>query len=403
MQDPSNLIEKDGAGASGGGTAVAPPPAAGRRSAPNRRPPRRLPRAARSWFRYTFSRDRLLNGLRNLLWVAPLTLLIWIYAEREQISPEPNVVVPIEVTTNDPNWVVSLLRPSDPTIIATLSGPKAQVEWVIQDIHNTDPRFGSGPVRIEVNKNLGAGERRIDASRISNDPRFISHGVTVSSCQPAWLDVYLDPMVTREVEVTAVSKPSNVANVTFNPRTVQVRGPESVLDKARASGRLVAEANISGRQELVGLNNQPESKPIPLSDVKVTLPKDLEKRNVSVVGPAVVQAEVSVKPGKDLTLQYVNVEVQVPVDVLEAYRITFEKTLPNVTVTGPEAIIDKMSSAAPTFADFKPKPVATFEVSQEEASAAGDGPHPKTVEFKLPPGVSYKSGPSTVTYTLTPR
>src|SRR5687767_8010187 len=45
---------------------------------------RRSVGAVRRWARDTFSREQLLASMKALAWVAPLALLIWIYAEREQ-------------------------------------------------------------------------------------------------------------------------------------------------------------------------------------------------------------------------------------------------------------------------------------------------------------------------------
>src|SRR5688572_16294126 len=42
--------------------------------------------ATRRWARDTFSREQIISSLKSLAWVAPLTVLIWIYAEREQLA-----------------------------------------------------------------------------------------------------------------------------------------------------------------------------------------------------------------------------------------------------------------------------------------------------------------------------
>ena len=63
----------------------------------------------RRWARNTFTRDQLASGLRSLLWVAPLTVLIWIYAEREQIiTTDTPLYIPIQVVSTDPDRVVTL-------------------------------------------------------------------------------------------------------------------------------------------------------------------------------------------------------------------------------------------------------------------------------------------------------
>src|SRR4051812_28677703 len=58
--------------------------------------------ATRRWMRDTFSRDQLAAGVKQLMWVAPLTLLIWVYADREQQVPARGVLVPVEVRSTDP-------------------------------------------------------------------------------------------------------------------------------------------------------------------------------------------------------------------------------------------------------------------------------------------------------------
>src|SRR5688500_925653 len=63
---------------------------------------RRSSALVRRWARDTFNREQLLSSLRALAWVAPLTLLIWIYAEREQQLPG-TARFQIVVKSADPN------------------------------------------------------------------------------------------------------------------------------------------------------------------------------------------------------------------------------------------------------------------------------------------------------------
>ena len=79
------------------------------------RPPRPLRKrvawAARTWARSTFSRDSFLSSLKSLLWVAPLTVLIWVYAEREQVVTLKGVAVSLEMRSNEAGRVVRVLSP----------------------------------------------------------------------------------------------------------------------------------------------------------------------------------------------------------------------------------------------------------------------------------------------------
>src|SRR3954470_15483911 len=62
---------------------------------------------ARSWGRRMLARGRVVGTPRTLVWVGPLTLLIWVYAEREQTATVANVKVGIAVTSTDPGTVVT--------------------------------------------------------------------------------------------------------------------------------------------------------------------------------------------------------------------------------------------------------------------------------------------------------
>src|SRR5688500_9862212 len=86
--------------------------------------------AVRRWARGTFTRENLVSGAKTLAWVVPLTVLIWVYAEREQLIPEQSVPIPINVTSGDPSRVVTLLHPPDKMILADLEGPRSRIDAV---------------------------------------------------------------------------------------------------------------------------------------------------------------------------------------------------------------------------------------------------------------------------------
>ena len=350
----------------------------------------------RAWSRQTFSRDQLVNSFKTLLWVVPLTVLIWIYAEREQLDVESNVTVPIEVTSSDPNRVVTLERPADPLLLVTLSGPRSQVEAAI---HGLNPSYGGHPVTIEIDRNLDPGLHQIDSTRIGTDPRFAGNGVSVSGCQPPAMDVLVDPIVELQipVEVNPIEREKliGVGAVTFKPPVVTVRGPRSVLDKAKENSQLKVYADLANRPELTDAGATSGDQAINLSDVKLSL--SVVNRNISIVGSGIVQAEASPTTGKPLVLSVVPVEVVATNDVLDHYRVDFDnnKTLLNVKVVGPENQIDMLSRP-----EYSPRPKAMFEVTTDDVG----GPKTVPVEFRLlPPGVHYSGPPATVTFQLVPR
>ena len=58
--------------------------------------------------RYLPTRDQFTGFLKNMVWVAPITLLIWVYAEREQSVVEGSIVASIDVKASDASRVVTL-------------------------------------------------------------------------------------------------------------------------------------------------------------------------------------------------------------------------------------------------------------------------------------------------------
>src|SRR5262249_40168890 len=69
------------------------------------------------------SRENVGNFFKTLAWVAPLTILIWVYAEREQVTTDQPVTIPVAMKDANPNRVVRLLN-ADNNITAALTGPR---------------------------------------------------------------------------------------------------------------------------------------------------------------------------------------------------------------------------------------------------------------------------------------
>src|SRR3954464_8093920 len=74
-------------------------------------------------FRSRLTRDNIISNLKTLAWVVPLTLLIWIWAEREQVQPAKDVTVPFELSSPDPNRVIRN-KSGDSNLVLELSGPQ---------------------------------------------------------------------------------------------------------------------------------------------------------------------------------------------------------------------------------------------------------------------------------------
>src|SRR5258706_7598689 len=279
--------------------------------------------------RYLPSGGQFVNFLQNLIWVVPLTLLIWVYAEREQtvtLSTEP---VSIDVRTNDHNRIVNLRQPRDKNIIVELSGPRMQIDRV-RELLRPKPD-GEAAVQIYVDPQIEPGvQQLLTINQINNLPVFKNNGITVKSAQPPYLSVEIDSYERRNVPVKA---PPEIAGMLsdqtrYVPDMVEIRAPKLELEKAEAEGALFVYANLPKRDEL-----KTRTGFYPVENVPVYWPK--QRENVSLM-PLTVSAKLDIKQrDAEYTIPSVPIVKQSTADFDKNYVLDYPGTIPNVGVTGP--------------------------------------------------------------------
>jgi hypothetical protein len=354
----------------------------------------RLGQSIRAWVRNTFEKEQLIAGLKSLAWVAPMTVIIWVYAEREQTSKQP-VQFRIEPRNNDKDRLVEILGPGADgklsaifTVRADLAGPNKGVEQEKEKLE------GGGGLQIEIPESLGPGDHQIPlASLLVNDPTFEKEGLTPSGILPAQVTVHIDEI--RQDDATVVAR-STVTNLDgpprFTPATIAVVGPKTALDAARHDGRLVAYA------ELPPLTD-PGQKTI--SNVPITVPINDPHIRLST---SAVSALVTVKdPTVEGTLQGVPILAAYPPgDLWDKNKATYETTLSDLKVNGPADIIEDVKKP-----DSMNKPKVFLDLSGGHVpNPPVPGQHytaPLVYEFGntgLKPGAS---APKTLEFTVEPR
>jgi len=350
--------------------------------------------AARAWARHTFSRDSFISSLKSLLWVAPLTLLIWVYAEREQVVPMKGVAVSLAVRTNEAGRVIRVITPAGGTLSVELEGPQAELEQAKDYLEST--KF---PVQVDQSLSPGEEHSIPIIPQLNRLPRIKSKGVTVTGGVPADVTVVIDPIKEWQLEVRA--KPEDNRNLNsppvFTPNRIHLTGPQSVVEQAMAQAAaqgqtLVAYANLDPfKQQLA----EPGKHVLP--SVAVVPSIRIDDPNVTVT-PAAVSADLEVtdKAEKTVVLPYVRVLAAYPPDVQKADQLkpVYESTIPNVTVSGPDQQIGLLQ-------DQKFIPGAIFEVRYDDV----ESPAPASLMFQLPPGVrvSDQDAQRKINYTFKPR
>jgi hypothetical protein len=296
------------------------------------------------------------------MWVVPLTVLIWVYAEREQTDNIKNAPLRIEVKNTDPRWLIQL-RDADghvhPDLLvhADFSGPHARVEDVLQKL------AAGSAVAMDVDTKRGTGIHSISLSMLSNDPLFVKSGVTVTTPMPREVEVSIEAMMQRDVEVKPDPKATNIdVNATsFEPRKVRVTGPESLLKNAS----LVAYAQIppqkeQGVHEIPGVEVVlPLSDPhMPLSDPHVTISPPTVSARVKVKDPEIAGVVRAMPVWEELP----------PGKVWDNFKAEHELTIADVKVRGPADKVDHVNDG-----NFAPKPLARINLGAADPPI---GDHP---------------------------
>lgn len=353
---------------------------------------RRLGWAFRGWARSTFSRESFISSFKSLLWVVPLTALIWIYAEREEDATVSQVPVVLDVRSSDPRTFVKLA--SATTVHVNLAGRQVDVEQVKDWLQTT-------PVSIEVAPNLSPGQHqiplRIELNQLS---RLKSKGVSISECDPAEATVDVDEFQTVELEVRARPEDSKtLGSPIFNPARVKISAPQRLLRQAEQDSGghgLVAYANFASFKQALAEPGKHSFSAVPVvPSIAIADARPLQ--------PAVVSADVDVTDTGERTiaLKYLRVLAAMPSDAgarADQYKPVFEATLTGITVSGPEQQIALLQD--PNYA-FTPPPAAIFEVNYSDI----DNPAPAPLMFQLPKGVhvTEQEAQMKINYSFKPR
>src|SRR5947208_15213409 len=102
------------------------------------------------WWRRNITRDSLIEFLKSMRLVVPLTILIWYFAANEQLDVEKGQLIPIALKSADPNRLVRMGSMGDETVVADWSGPHAKLEYVKAEL-------SKNPLAISVPATLPPG------------------------------------------------------------------------------------------------------------------------------------------------------------------------------------------------------------------------------------------------------
>jgi hypothetical protein len=361
--------------------------------------------------------QRVNEFMRTMVWVAPLTILIWIYAEREQISVAPEVSFPVQVRISSSDRVATIADLSHRSVTVELEGPKVKLDDLRQQLAASLP---PGGLVIELDPSTPRGPvNRRTLDLLNNDiPFFKSQGVKVIAASPAQIAIQVDDLTTRELPLVVDDAVAALleAPPVFSPSSVTVVGPRLLLDRLQGPrptlrvGLLLAPSANPSLLKTPGPHDLPD---IPLTKPQLTLPGEEALASSITLRPDRVRASFKVKQSDvSYTIPSMPVFAVAPGSLLDDYRPLFDPILTNVTVTGsPETIAALKADKLPR------KPKALLELSRDDTALSLTPPLPNTaatpnartltrrLRFDLPEGltISPEDQKREIEFSLVPR
>ena len=321
----------------------------------------------------------MLQRIGDLFLVTGIALLIWLYAEGQnirttdltfvfQLSPAAGQQLLIEPRTNF-------------SVDATLRCANSQI--------NTVRQLARNPILVPVTASGEDLTRELDFARIlAENPQLLGAGIEVVEVRPRTTSIQVQRLVEVPVPITVDTGSLNVAGPpTVEPASASVRIPEGLAPTARES-QLVARLS-----ELDLRDVQPNV--LTERQVPLRLPPALQVANVTVL-PSTATVSFTLR-SDTYTLQTVPIHIQLPGNRTDT-KVDLASDLPvlnDVQITGPAELIERIRK--PEGPD-KIEVVAILRLTQEEIDQPITS---KQVYIDLPAGVSVTSEIPRISFTIT--
>jgi hypothetical protein len=332
-------------------------------------------------------RERIIDGLKTLLWVVPLTALIWIWAEREQLATG-EVQVPVKVAHVAGDRVAILETPADHQVSLELSGPRASIDAVRDRLAGGAIKWLTVPVSVAAPFD-GEVIALPEIITRSNDI-FTRNAVTVTRVRPA-VKIRVEMKESREVPVQVRPQDRPNGTFSFQPETVIVEGPASYF---RNRGR-----DLTVYADMAVFSQKPPGQYQELVSVSLDEPApDV----VTIRPPKTVTAKVQIKGASMQGQLRLRTLVLIPPEVLKEDRIKVEveDNFLLVDVTGPPELIEQIKrSSEDAYVQVVPKPRAWTNVTARGQVTVDV----RAEHYQLPKELTVLNPNRTLTVTLAPR
>ncbi len=210
-----------------------------------------------------FSRHWWLGGLRNLIWVALVTILIWVYADMEFIDTETFSSVTLTLETPS-NPKLTLLGPREHTVSFEVAGSQTSLEALRQQLEEA----GSN-ITYDVARDYGQGQTIVPLRDLLSQAIDLP-GITIESTDPEAITLDLDPIITVSDVPVELQWTGAKLDPPPEPETVSITVPRSRWEQANITAPRLKTQVVDLSRYQAGLQNvRGEINPF-IGDVRVT-------------------------------------------------------------------------------------------------------------------------------------
>lgn len=341
-----------------------------------------------------FSRPWWLQRLRNIVLVALVTILIWVYADLEFTSTV-EMRATLRLYTSSPKRILfsdmnNILR-RDVELSFELRGARGLLSTYEQDLQ----RKGS-VISVDVTKTFGPGTHTLDVRDILNrTDEIIRGGLTVTSVSKPLVAIELDEAVAVEnVEVVPQLTGAAWSDLAVEPEQITVWAPKRLYQQNQPAPRISTRAvDLSAKSGSASFTA--EVAPF-LGDIRVLPSRD--------------DVKVGVQIGERTIIETLNVPVGVLIpptwtqDETWAQYILQQKSpsswVRRIEVQGPRRILEELKA--------RPDRVRAYLVLQaDDKKPIESWLPPREVEIRFPPEYQDRltliGEPPTVIFRMQPR
>lgn len=347
-------------------------------------------RAAGRMMWASFNREGLVSAIRTLAWLVPITILIWIYAERQQAvtTPPPGMPIAIKLQINDPkSKKLATLKMPEQVITARLNGPNARVEELQAEIRR---RGVNDPIILTIDPNTSVGPHSsFTDTLLSQSEVFANTGVTALNSKPESLEFIVDEYEERTVEVEAPPEASEylVGTPVFIPSSVTIRAPHSAFPQ---DGKVSVYADLRSTNLLDKPGNQTAN------NVKISASR-MKPELVQLLTSSVKATFEVQQLGASYTIPTIPISVRMNAALQDSFKVKLTKwNVTDVEVIGPPEKIDQLKNSQ--------KPLVIPELRIDGADREGKLTT-RPLQFEFEPGmegVTVKSVTPPVEFQLVP-